>query len=679
MGSRLPTLGVVTSPVSWDVAQRVATWVGTRGSLLGPPGAGTLDAATMAAARGRLLRGDDTRRGPGDRGHRAPSRHRAAPAALVLDRAGWVRANVTSFRRLLEPVLEKLEAGSLQGPLAGAARRATGAQMGLVLGWMATRVLGQYDLLLAEGEDTGGVVSYVGPNIVALEKRHGFPTKQFRLWIALHEVTHRCQFTGVPWLRPHFLSLVDQAMSGMAPDPKRFADALRRAAAAVRAGHNPLEEAGMLGLVAPPEQLEVIGRIQAMMSLLEGHGDITMDRAGADAIPDAALFSRVLRERRRRAQPAVAAAPAARRPRGQAAPVRGGGAVHPRRGGDGGTRAAQPGVGGAGDASHHGRDPPSRDVGDPHRTGSPRHRLMASPEGVRRPAARPLHASLPPASPLVCAVSGGPDSLALLALAVAAGCVVTAVHVDHGLRPGSAAEGRRGGRGRGPARGRVPRPRRSRSVPGPNLEARARAARRGVAARRDRPPVTPWTTRPRRSWSTSCGGRASTGWPECGPAPTIPLLGIRRSQTHALCARARARSRSHDPSNTDRRFVRNRVRHELLPLASAIAGRDLVPVLARQAGGPGATRPSCSRSSRPAIDPSDAEALGRRAGARWPAGRRVVGCGVPGPTLPTWPRWNGSWPWPGARCGPPTWLRALRVRRSRRDVVVGAGRPRSVR
>jgi coenzyme F420 biosynthesis associated uncharacterized protein len=221
--------------------------------------------------------------------------------ARVVDRPGWVRANLSSFRRLLEPVLGQLDAGNLPGPLAGAARSATGAQLGLVLGWMSTRVLGQYDLLLAETTDVGGVVSYVGPNVVALERRHGFPPRQFRLWIALHEVTHRCQFTGVPWLRPHFLSLVDQAMAGMSPDPSRFVEALRRAAAAVRAGKNPLEEAGMLGLVAPPEQLEVITRIQAMMSLLEGHGDITMDRAGKEAVPDAAWFSQVLRERRRRA------------------------------------------------------------------------------------------------------------------------------------------------------------------------------------------------------------------------------------------------------------------------------------------------------------------------------------------------------------------------------------------
>jgi coenzyme F420 biosynthesis associated uncharacterized protein len=180
------------------------------------------------------------------------------------------------------------------------AQSAAGAQLGLVLGWMSTRVLGQYDLLFA-GDTSGDAVSYVGPNIVALERRHGFPPRQFRLWIALHEVTHRCQFTGVPWLRAYFLSQVDQVLAHVTPDPHRLAEAIGRAAQAVRQGRNPLEEAGMLGLVAPPEQLEVIARIQAMMSVLEGHGDVTMDRAGAEAVPDAAWFSRVLRERRNRA------------------------------------------------------------------------------------------------------------------------------------------------------------------------------------------------------------------------------------------------------------------------------------------------------------------------------------------------------------------------------------------
>jgi coenzyme F420 biosynthesis associated uncharacterized protein len=218
----------------------------------------------------------------------------------VVDRPGWVRNNLASFRHLLDPVLGQLETTALKGPMPGVARSAAGAQLGLVLGWMSTRVLGQYDLLFA-GDTSGDAVSYVGPNIVALERRHGFPPRQFRLWIALHEVTHRCQFTGVPWLRGYFLSQVDGVLAHVTPDPHRLAEALGRAATAVREGRNPLEDAGLLGLVAPPEQLEVIARIQAMMSVLEGHGDVTMDRAGAEAVPDAAWFSRVLRERRARA------------------------------------------------------------------------------------------------------------------------------------------------------------------------------------------------------------------------------------------------------------------------------------------------------------------------------------------------------------------------------------------
>src|ERR1700676_3841489 len=141
-------------------------------------------------------------------------------------------------------------------------------------------------------------------------------------------------------------------------------------------------------------------------------------------------------------------------------------------------------MGGARDASHHGRDPPSRDVGGTHRTCPPRHGLMAGPGGAASGAARTvtLPALLgcctfsPPGSALTGADSGGAESLALLALAVAAGCDVTAVHVDHGLRVGSAADGavvadaavRLGAQFRGV---------RVDVGPGPNLEARARAAR----------------------------------------------------------------------------------------------------------------------------------------------------------------------------------------------------------
>lgn len=290
----------MASPVSWETAERVATWFASGRSPLGPAPV-SLDPATVAQLDQDFA--EFTERAEGlvvaSTGLSVPA---GPPHGIVVDRAEWARRNISSFQRLLEPLLTRMTTSTLPGPLGTAARTTAGAQLGLVLGWMSTRVLGQYDLLLTEGEgdQSGDVVAYVGPNVVSLERRHQFPPRQFRLWIALHEVTHRCQFVGVPWLRGHFLSLVDQALSISVPDPKRLGDAMRRAVEALRGGHNPLEEAGILGLVAGPEQLEVVGRIQALMSLLEGHGDVTMGRAGAGEVPEAERFASVLSERRSR-------------------------------------------------------------------------------------------------------------------------------------------------------------------------------------------------------------------------------------------------------------------------------------------------------------------------------------------------------------------------------------------
>jgi len=94
---------------------------------------------------------------------------------------------------------------------------------------MSRRVLGQYDLLLAEDEDRDeqDLVYYVGPNIMSIEKKFAFDPKQFRLWLALHELTHRSQFTGVPWLRPRFLDLVNQMLDEVDPDPDRLKQGLQ--------------------------------------------------------------------------------------------------------------------------------------------------------------------------------------------------------------------------------------------------------------------------------------------------------------------------------------------------------------------------------------------------------------------------------------------------------------------
>lgn len=278
-------------PVAWDVAERVAVRVGGREPLAESYLYASLqpDFEELTAQAEELVAGVT-----GLRSLIGPAR------ARVTDREGWAKANVASFRRLLRPVLDKLGPRMNASPLAPLSRNMAAVQMGTLLGWMSTRVLGQYDLLLIEGEDEENqdVVYYVGPNVLSLEKRFGFPPREFRLWLALHEVTHRAQFTGVAWMRPHFLSLVERTLGGIDPDPKRFMEALKRGVDQMRAGHNPLDDGGLVALIAGEEQHAALQQVQGLMSLLEGHGDVTMNRAGKGLVPNADRFHRTLHQRR---------------------------------------------------------------------------------------------------------------------------------------------------------------------------------------------------------------------------------------------------------------------------------------------------------------------------------------------------------------------------------------------
>lgn len=230
----------------------------------------------------------------------------AGPArARVTDREGWVRANVASFRRLLRPLTDRLGEHLAAGPAAPFARRVAGAELGVFLGWMSRRVLGQYDLLVIEDEhpEDQDIVYFVGPNVLGLERRFGFPPDEFRLWLALHELTHRAQFTGVPWLREHFLGLVSTTFSTLDPDPSRVLRGLNLAVEEFRKGRNPLDDGGIAVLFASPEQREALDHLSGMMSLLEGHGDVTMNRAGAAEIPNGERFHRILHARRAQVNP----------------------------------------------------------------------------------------------------------------------------------------------------------------------------------------------------------------------------------------------------------------------------------------------------------------------------------------------------------------------------------------
>lgn len=185
-----------------------------------------------------------------------------------------------------------------------------------------------------------------------------------------------------------------------------------------------------------------------------------------------------------------------------------------------------------------------------------------------------------PGAEVTCAVSGGADSLALLVLATAAGCRPTAVHVDHGLRAGSDEEGEVVAA----IAARIGAPSRSVQVDvgdGPNLEARARAARYAALP----PDVLTGHTADDRAETVLLHlirGAGPTGAVGIARSPARPLLDLRRAETSGLCE-ALGLEPVHDPSNDDRRFRRNRVRHELLPLLADIGERDPVPILVRQA------------------------------------------------------------------------------------------------
>ena len=225
-----------------------------------------------------------------------------------------------------------------------------------------------------------------------------------------------------------------------------------------------------------------------------------------------------------------------------------------------------------------------------------------------------------PGTTVSCAVSGGADSTALLALAVAAGLTVTAIHVDHGLRTGSTAEAQVV-RGNAERLGAAFRAERVHIVDGPNLEARARDARYSMLP----PDVLTGHTADDQAETVLVNllrGGATSGLAGMRPGHRHPLLSLRRRETIALCATLQL-AVVHDPSNLDPRHLRNRVRHELLPLMDDLAQRDTVAVLARQAG-LARDDDELLDTLAAALDPTDARALAaapialaRRTVRRW--------------------------------------------------------------
>ena len=221
----------------------------------------------------------------------------------VVDRAGWVRANTGSFASLISKLETDLldqvipsGGGLAKATMALANRWVTTRQLGFLLGFMGTRVLGQYDLALLSAEAPPGRLLFVEENIRGTAKALGVPIGAFRTWIALHETTHAFEFEAHPWLRPYLAERLERQLSLFGRDARGLGrEALRGLGRSIRgegAGEHWIER--MMG----PEQKALFREVQAVMSLLEGFSDYVMDEVGRELVPDVATISARFHERR---------------------------------------------------------------------------------------------------------------------------------------------------------------------------------------------------------------------------------------------------------------------------------------------------------------------------------------------------------------------------------------------
>jgi coenzyme F420 biosynthesis associated uncharacterized protein len=226
----------------------------------------------------------------------------------VVDRPGWIRANVDGFRVVLEPLVQHLRERAPGGSRPGAVMtsvgsRVTGIQAGLILAYLSSRVLGQYELFLppdaspVDGEQPGRL-TLVAPNIVMVERELGVDKHDFRRWVCLHEETHRLQFTAVPWLRDYVQSQMTEFLLASELDPAAILQRIRAAADAVAGAVRGGDGSSLIDAVATPRQREIMDRLTSVMTLVEGHGDYVMDAVGPQVVPSVAQIRERFNARR---------------------------------------------------------------------------------------------------------------------------------------------------------------------------------------------------------------------------------------------------------------------------------------------------------------------------------------------------------------------------------------------
>jgi coenzyme F420 biosynthesis associated uncharacterized protein len=261
--------------VDWGLARQIASLAAGRGSDEPVP----FDAGALASEMEAPVAG-----------YTQLALASPTPQAEVVSRGEWANVNLDALSHILDPVAARLEERlGFAGPLAGALRvgasATLAAEAGLVMGYLSSRVLGQYDVSLLGG-DTDPRLLFVGPNLAGAVHDLEVDADSFGRWICAHELTHVFQFQGVPWLREHMSGLLRRYVETLEvrienghagglpsfPDPGRLVEAFR--------------EGGLAALVQSPEQQALMNEVQAVMSVIEGYSEHVMDAVAAEFIPD---------------------------------------------------------------------------------------------------------------------------------------------------------------------------------------------------------------------------------------------------------------------------------------------------------------------------------------------------------------------------------------------------------
>lgn len=282
--------------IDWDLAATTAARLTRPGPSVGP------GEARAAVSDLRRFAEEAEAHVRAYTGLHAPS---GTAPVLVVDRPSWARANVEGFRAVLGPVIQRLAAsrdqrGGRVDPLVSTVGpQVTAVEVGALLAYLSSKVLGQYDLFAAGPRENDGRLLLVAPNIVHAEREMDVSARDFRLWVCVHEETHRTQFTAVPWLRAYVQGEIASFLDHTDLDPAavlgRLPQVVRSVSDVVR-GRG--EELTLIDAVQTPEQRAVLERITAVMSLLEGHADVVMDGVGPSVIPSVATIRARFQARR---------------------------------------------------------------------------------------------------------------------------------------------------------------------------------------------------------------------------------------------------------------------------------------------------------------------------------------------------------------------------------------------